>query len=144
MYGERHFAGPSSKPKNTKSPTGTSKRIQAGLSRLCSKLVGSSGYRIGGHSLVRAVNLHLHATVLAASRASVAFLGRLLGTETYDVDAVQRNVVLGHQVVDYRVREPLAKGIVVLDRANLIREAFDGYHEALQAALVGDHFIEGS
>src|SRR5215472_13990907 len=124
-YGGKPSEDLRSKPKNAKSPTGTLKHFKAGLSRLCSKLVGSSGYRIGGHSLVRAVNLHFHATVLAAGRASVAFLSRLLGTETYDVDAVQRNVVFSHQVVDYRVRAPLAKGIVVLDRANLIREAFD-------------------
>src|SRR5579862_853812 len=77
-------------------------------------------------TLVGAENLNLHAAVFSARSASMAVIYGLLLAKSDHVDAVNGNVMLGHQVFGHAIGPFAAEHFVILARSGAVRETFYG------------------
>jgi len=81
------FRNPTAQPDKKQKPGGELNCSRARLNGYFN-LTGRPGGRIRRHRLVRAVDLHFHATVLAAGFAGFSFIRRLLRAEPDMLDAI--------------------------------------------------------
>ena len=79
---------------------------------------------------------------LALRRAVSAFFRRFLRAQTDHVNAIDRNIVLRHQVLHHAVRAPPAESGIIFRRTVLIGKSFYRDEVVLQHTLVGYQVVK--
>jgi hypothetical protein len=106
-------------------------------------LTGRSGSVVRRHgALIGAENRYFDAAVLRARLAVARFIDRLHLSEADHVNAINRDVVLGYEVLDDGIGAAPAESLVVIGAPDLIRESFDRDEIALVLVSTGYHLIE--
>src|SRR5258708_30496877 len=97
-----------------------------------------------GRHLIRTEDLHFDAAVLGPRLAGSRFVDRPLLSKTDHVDAVDRNVVLSHEIFHHAIRTTAAQDFVVCLGPRRIGVAFHGDEEALSAFHLHGELVEFS